>query len=415
MSHKLWRWQRFLLVFGALVLVLIAAVPAAEAQGLTPRDHVDSGEVLDQDVILNGDEVIMSGTVNGDVFATGGRIIISGIVNGSLFIVGENVSVLGNVKGSTYVTAVSLDLGSTAKIGRSLYFLGVSLITEKNSLIEQNLYGVSLGARLAGTVNGQSEVIVGLIELGKLVLDSINRVTTGIPIGEVFPSAAPARPLAQARELQVMAGALGPLAAQDGNQVEDSAQGSNVGDWALNRLRVLISLLIVGAFFLWLLPKQLEQWRTKVQKRPFAALGWGLVTYVMGFITTLIFLALFIAIGLSFIVVTLWGLAFIFWGLSLSALSLFFATFILFVSYGSKIIVAYLVGWLIFDRFYPRANKHRVWPLLLGLIIYLLLASIPYLGWAISLIVTFIGLGAVWMVFGDWQAARRIEPETAVE
>lgn len=92
------------------------------------------------------------------------------------------------------------------------------------------------------------------------------------------------------------------------------------------------------------------------------------------------------------------GLAFTWWGISLSLLSLFFWIFILFVSYLSKVIVAYRFGGWFLGRFMPRAQR-RVWSLLFGLVVFVLLAAIPYAGWALSLIVTFIGLGAVVVAF----------------
>ncbi len=412
MIINLKRWQRLTLYFAALLVFLLISPPSAYAQGLNIRDRIYSGEVLDQDVILNGDLVIMSGTINGDVFASGKQVVISGTINGSLFAIGDQVEILGNVENSVYATAVTLDLKSTSKIGRSVYFLGVSLLTEKNSYIERDLNGISLGARLAGTTNGNSQVIVGLVELGKLILDSINRVTTGIPIGAVIPSAAPIHPIVQARELQIMVGSAVPLAQDDGVvDPEPVDPGRAALNWTGDRLRMLISLLVVGAFFIWLLPKWLEKWADKVGKRPFGAAGWGLGAYIVGFIGFFIVLLIFSAIGISLAVMTLWGLAFTFWGLALSSLSLAFAIFLLFVSYGSKIIVAFVFGRWVFKRLYPRANKHKLWPLLLGLLLYVLVYAIPFLGWAISLIVTFIGLGAVWLVYQDWQNGRSTKPE----
>ena len=41
--------------------------------------------------------------------------------------------------------------------------------------------------------------------------------------------------------------------------------------------------------------------------------------------------------------------------------------------------------------------------LLLGLVIFVLLCSIPLFGWAFGLIATFFGLGALWLVYNDRQ------------
>jgi hypothetical protein len=56
-------------------------------------------------------------------------------------------------------------------------------------------------------------------------------------------------------------------------------------------------------------------------------------------------------------------------------------------------------GRLILERAFPRAAPGRSWPLLAGLVLYVLLASIPGLGWVIATLVTAFGLGAAWLLY----------------
>ena len=76
------------------------------------------------------------------------------------------------------------------------------------------------------------------------------------------------------------------------------------------------------------------------------------------------------------------------------------------IAYFSKIVIAYLVGSLIFKRFLPKYAQTRIWPFLTGVVIYALLASIPYLGWLIAVIATLFGLGAIWMLSGSRKQAE---------
>jgi hypothetical protein len=39
--------------------------------------------------------------------------------------------------------------------------------------------------------------------------------------------------------------------------------------------------------------------------------------------------------------------------------------------------------------------------MLLGVLVYLLLAAIPYFGWLVTVAATFLGLGAIWMSLRD--------------
>jgi hypothetical protein len=83
------------------------------------------------------------------------------------------------------------------------------------------------------------------------------------------------------------------------------------------------------------------------------------------------------------------------------SLGLVATIFVLFVLYISKVIVAYLVGYAILNRFAPNVVRYKVLSLLLGLLIYVLLVWIPYLGWVIALLVTAVGLGAAWIYYRE--------------
>lgn len=40
---------------------------------------------------------------------------------------------------------------------------------------------------------------------------------------------------------------------------------------------------------------------------------------------------------------------------------------------------------------------NQAWPLLVGVLLYVVLAGIPYLGFVVSVLVTLLGLGAMWL------------------
>jgi hypothetical protein len=339
-------------------------------------------------------------------------VVINGDVQGSMLVLAENIVINGDSDGSVYAIAVSLNTLSGSSIGRSLYFLGISLVTEKEAEIGRDLTAVTLGARLAGTVERNTKAIIGFIEIGKLILDKVNAVTTGKPIATLLPAAnTDTTPSNQEATPRIFAAALGPVDSaslsnsllqtqEDGELVEEPQENAAL-DWIVGRLRELITLLVIGGLALWLIPSKVDSWANQLRSKPFAAGGWGLIAYIVGFIGSAVIFLLILVIGISFIVVTLWGLAFTWLTIAFSSLALAFSLFILAVAYGSKIIVAYLIGRLILERFGMQPDMRKPWPLLLGLTLFVLLCGIPYLGWAISLVVTFLGLGAIWLDFMD--------------
>jgi uncharacterized membrane protein YdjX (TVP38/TMEM64 family) len=171
---------------------------------------------------------------------------------------------------------------------------------------------------------------------------------------------------------------------------QEDGQTNSFGDWLIQRLRELVTYLLIGGLLIWLFPNLLDNWANQVRKKPLAAGGWGLVAYIVGFIAHVIFFLLILVVGISFAVVTLWGLAWAWWSVGFSSLALTFSLFLVAIAYISKIIVAYLLGKLIFERFASRPDMRKPWPLLVGLVIYVLPCGIPYLGWVISLVVTFL-------------------------
>jgi hypothetical protein len=187
--------------------------------------------------------------------------------------------------------------------------------------------------------------------------------------------------------------------------------------WARITFEEFILLLITGLFLVWRYTTQLTEWSDKAKKAPLRASGFGFVGIVVAVniaILSVIALILIFAVGFALGFASLWKLAFIFWALSLSILGLSATTFFLFVTYGSKVIVAYMLSRLLVSFISEKALKYRYLLMFLGLLIYVLLQSLPYVGGIINFIVIIVGLGAVWLVYRDRRHAALLasQPET---
>ena len=73
--------------------------------------------------------------------------------------------------------------------------------------------------------------------------------------------------------------------------------------------------------------------------------------------------------------------------------------FTLLVSYGSKVVVSYLIGDLLMKKISPQASHQSVWAMVIGVVIYTLVRSIPLIGWLIGVVATLVGVGAMWLVY----------------
>jgi hypothetical protein len=177
---------------------------------------------------------------------------------------------------------------------------------------------------------------------------------------------------------------------------------AGVPEWLVDRLGDLAALLLIGGLALWLRPALIQRPAERLLRKPLPAGGYGLLALFItpGALAIIILLAvLLFFLGMWLGGVALWGLAFLLWGIGYPILILALSLFALAVLYGSKVIVADLVGKLILKRLAPQSLEaaRGIVPLLLGLVLYVLVRSIPFLGLAVEVVVTVFGLGALWL------------------
>ncbi|MFN8411309.1 MAG: hypothetical protein U0Z26_02865 [Anaerolineales bacterium] len=177
--------------------------------------------------------------------------------------------------------------------------------------------------------------------------------------------------------------------------------------WTLNLFRTIVTLILVGLLLAWLAPKFVDTLSNKVQTMPVPSLGWGLIAFAAFFFAILLIIVVMTIGGLLFGVLSLGGLSgSIIW---VGLLSIFALTigFVLVVSFLTKIVVAWLGGKLIFNKLNPALAESKIWPLVVGVVILALVTSLPLVGWFFGLIVTFLGLGALWIWGREaWQARK---------
>jgi hypothetical protein len=63
----------------------------------------------------------------------------------------------------------------------------------------------------------------------------------------------------------------------------------------------------------------------------------------------------------------------------------------------SKIVAAYMLGKWIVPVLFPHSADNSWLRLIIGVVIYVLLAAIPLLGWLVGLGAALVGTGAIWL------------------
>jgi len=441
-----------------LVLIFLLFVIAIPAQAFESRSGnnvvIEEGEVVEDDLYVSGNTVEIRGTIKGDLVAVGSLIIIdkTGIVEGDLLAAGQGVVINGTVNDDVRIAGAVLSLGEGAKVGSDLLAFGYSLSVSEDADVSQDLIFYGGQGLLSGAIGRDAKIGTGGLKLdGKIGRNMEAEVGGAEDVPPFSPLAfmpqVPGMPQVPTipggftigKEAQI-GGSLNYTGPKESDIPEGVVSGTvsykpppppsvegqaakpipttgvKVFGWFLKFIRELVTLFLVGLILVYLTPKFLDEGATIIKSKPWHSILWGIVAYVAFFFA--IFLLVFVIILVMVIlgIVTLGGLAGTAFGVGVVSISSLTVAFHIAVSYLSKILVSYLIGRLIFSRASADRDVNRLIPLIVGLLIVVLLGSIPYLGTVINIIAVLLGLGALFLFGRQWWQTKKIEemPSLAV-
>jgi cytoskeletal protein CcmA (bactofilin family) len=418
---------KFLSVFSLITLLALAfATPARAFDGLSGDNVViKDGEVIEDDVYVSANTFVLDGTVKGDLVIFAETITINGTVEGDLMAAGKSIVINGTVTDDARIAGALLQVSKTAVVGGDVIAGGASLETQKGSSVKGDLVVGSAQTLLDGNINGNVKAGTGALELngeiGGNVIAEVGEHEDGgpspymyMPQSDIkFPAVKPGFTIAegakikgnlnytQSKDITIPANAIGGKVTRIAPIVEpvkvQPTPAQLAMTWTFNLFRTIITLIIFGLLLGWLAPTFMKSLMEKVQTQPAASFGWGLVTYAAFFFAILVIIVTMVAGGMLFGVLTLGGMSGTIIVVGILAIFALIVGFILVTAFLTKIILAQLSGKLILARFNPALAEHKVWPLVLGVIIVALLIALPFVGWLFGVFVMFVGLGAIWI------------------
>ena len=441
-THKL------LSVFAALTLLALTIATPAHAFDSREGDTIiiEEGEVVEDDLYVFAATIVLDGTVKGDLVAFGQTVTVNGVVEGDLMAAGQAVIINGAINDDARIAGAALQVGSGAVIGDDLIAAGASLETQKGSQVNGDLVVGSAQALLAGDVAGDVTAGTAALELrGSFGGDvqayvDVTSETEGMPPLNMYmtqnPIAIPNVPAGltvtdsakiagnleytSTIDLRIPSGVVGgkvtrtePLVGPEAVQVQPT-NAQRVGTWALDMLRGMVTLILFSLFVGWLFPKFMHALPENVRAKPWASLGWGAVAWAIFFFALLVVILAMILGGWLFGVFTLSGLSGTIVWLGILTLFAMLVGFVLVTSYLTKVIVGETIGKWLFNRFNPDLAEHKVWPMILGVVVIVLiigvlrfpLISLGFIGWLVNFAIVLFGLGALWL----WGRERLAKP-----
>jgi len=436
------RFRKWVGLIGLICLVLFTFAPAALAFESRSGDTVVIGadEVIEDDLYVGANTFTLDGTVKGDLIVFGSTIEINGTVEGDLITAGQAVTVRGAVADDVRIAGMALKLDSEAKVGDDVVAAGFSIDGKKGSSVGGDFTYFGYQALLAGDVAQDLTVGVGGLQLsgsiGGDVKAEVGEVEEGPPptfFMSFMPNvpAMPSVPMGltvdegariggkldytSASEWSIPAGVVAGAITRHEPEIEVEEEvvvspAKRAGEWFLRHLRRLVTLLLVGLLIVWVVPGWTKRVAGALQAKPLPSLGWGVVSIAVFILALLVLLIATIIVAVILGTVTLGGLAgTTAWigGLTMALLVFFFS---IAVTYITKVVVSFLGGRLILARLKPDWADGRIWPLVVGVVLFVIITAIPVLGWLVNLVVVLLGLGALWLLGRDIYRQRRAVP-----
>jgi cytoskeletal protein CcmA (bactofilin family) len=333
---------------------------------------VAAGDSVDHDLYAFAGEVVVDGDINGDLVAFAGMVTVNGNVEGDIVTGAGQVVINGTVGGD--VRAGVGDLVLNGRVGEDLLAGSGTIRIGADGEVGEDLIFASGVVRIAGTVEGS-------------VLGSASRYQNTGTVGG---------------SEQVTVERPGPA---EPEQPLPSEPAQVVGDG----LRHFVTVILLGALAMWLVPRAVGASEETLRRRPLASAGIG-IGVLVGFIIQVIAVILIMILGaLAFGAVTLNDLAgIILWS---GVLELMITTFALVISI--SFIVDFVVGLalarLVIKRASPDWASNR-WKeallLVAGTAVVVLVTSLPEIGPLAKLVVIVLGLGAMFVALGEWWQRR---------
>jgi cytoskeletal protein CcmA (bactofilin family) len=451
MKRKL-SWK---LLTGLFVLALLLVGIATPAQAFTSESGnnvvIEEGQVIEGDYYVAANTFTLRGTIKGDLIAFGTLITIdpTGVVEGDILGAGQVIYIRGSVQDDARIAGMLLSIADSAKIDGDLVGAGYAIDMSSGSQVGGDMLFFGNTGAVAGSIAGMFDVAgAGLMMDG----------TVGKDMSAEVGAAQQAPPFDPTMFMQLPAGsppmprttyglAFGPNAKVGGNldytsptevqipagvvagQVNYTVTPTPAGKappppptpaekaftWFVKVVRNFVSLLIIGLLFAYLGPRCWRESLQTLKSKPWLSLLWGFLGYIgyylLGMVITILIIFLMVILGF----LTLGKLVGVVIFAGLVLLASLTLIFYLLTSFMAKVVVAALIGMLIIGLFASSWNEKAFIPLILGLLIYVLLASIPFLGFFVDLFAILFGLGALLLICADWWNARKQKPVPATE
>jgi len=378
---------KFYIIFSISILFILPLTARAFAVKADNSVYIGQDEVVAGNLYAAGANIIVDGTVKGDVICAGQTININGQVEGDVICAGQTININGQVGGSIRAAGNSINVNSA--VARNVQAFGASIILGKDAVVGWDMLIAGATGEIRGQVGGDLHgAAANIIIAGKVgrdvklkVDENVKREKKGISQPEKASLIINKEAViggqvvyTSGKEALIDEGAaITGEVTRKLPKAKDFKKKGFVG-WAWGRLYSIFSALVIGLVLISLWRKQIIELTGKMLDKVGAAIGWGAIIMFLTPIIAILLMITLIGLPLAFILLGVWLIAILL----------------------SKIIVGILIGRSLIDKFWHKKKDSLIWAMIIGIIIFYLILSLPIIGWLITLVAIWWGLGGIW-------------------
>jgi len=376
--------NKLFLTIIALTALAVMPITAVYAFDVKSGNNiiVEAGETVSGNLYVAGTQIVVDGEVNGDIFCAGSTITINGKINGDVLCAGSSITINGEVLGD--VRGASSELSINGKVLGGLTSFGSAININDTASIGSNVLAFGATMRADGPINGDLQFFGASLLLN-------NKVAGDVSFYGKNQQKQNNKPAVTLRAGTTINGGLSYYEGVDA-LINDGASvfGETVvmemkkhepksGKETLNFFPIWFSIwqilggLVIAMFLVFLFPKYTGATLEVMFKKPATSIGLGLVAVILTPIVIVLLLITVIGIPLAFLSTTLFvamcGIVKVLTGIAVGVL---------------------ITKWL-------KWKIALYWQAVIGVILAVLVFSIPFIGWVLGIIAFFWAFGGAVM------------------
>ena len=357
----------------ALAFSFIIFAHSAQAFEVRVDDSVNLNkeEIADGNVYASCSDMKIDGTVNGDVIALCKSVTINGTINGDLIVFSQDITINGEVKGSARMAGTNITVNGT--INHNINAFGTEINLTPSSTVAWDVLISGVNGKFNGIIGGNLHGSVATAnvagKIGKninLTIEDYSNSQGGLLITkDAIIGGGVTYTAKNEAQLESLSSVVGPVSHQTPKENTEAPI-----DIVSKIFYKLSALFLIGLVLISLKKKTIYDVAQNLELKNLAATLIGLSALILIPIIILFFTITIIGIPLALLLLATY--------LVLLTLSLIFASF--------------FVGNMLLKSFVKKPLNAFV-ILLFGLTVFVLLSSMPYIGWAFVFVFMTYGLG----------------------